>query len=109
MNIWALDKDNTIKHLLLLLTQEFGADAITLPDADSLHHKAVRIASRNTPATAYLYSYGQADERYGLHLEYPYNAESNISELEDMYEDLSYESLLEILKVHFEWRTHKIG
>lgn len=109
MNIWALDKDNSIKHLLILLTQEFGTAAITLLNVDKLHHKAIRIGSPDTTATAYLYTYGQADQHYGLHLEYPYNEESNISELEEMYEDLCYASLLEMLKVHFQWCPHKTG
>ncbi len=101
MNIWALDKDISIKHLLLLLTQDIAADGITLIDPENLHHKAVRIGNNRNAATAYLYTYGQAEGKYGLHLEYPHHEESNISELEDMYEELNYESLLEILKVHF--------
>lgn len=105
MNIWSLDKDISIKHLLLLLTQDIGQESIILLDKEQLHHKSIRICTKGSDATAYLYCYGQAEERYGLHLEYPYNKESNISELEDMYEDLRYENLLEMLKVHFQWRT----
>ena len=103
MNIWALDKDISIKHLLLLLTQEVGIEAIKLLDVETLHHKSIRIGTKDSEATAYLYSYGQTEQHYGLHLEYPYNKESNISEIEDMYEDLCYVKLLEMLKVHFHW------
>ena len=102
MNIWALEKDTSIKHLLLLLEQDLGADAFTLPDAESLHHKSIRLGSTRVLATAYLYTYGQNTERYGLHLEYPYNQELNSSEQEEMYEDLNYEAVLEILTVHFD-------
>lgn len=80
-------------------------NAITLLDVETLHHKSIRIGTKSSKETAYLYSYGQADLRYGLHLEYPYSEESNISELEDMYEDLCYDKLLEMLKVHFQWCT----
>jgi len=104
MNIWALDKDNSIKHLLLLLEQDMGADAFTLPDAENLHYKSIRLGSTRVLATAYLYTYGQNREHYGLHLEYTYNQELNSSEQEEMYEDLSYEALLEILIVHFDWQ-----
>jgi hypothetical protein len=103
MNIWALDKDNSIKHLLLLLEQDVGPDAFTLPDAESLHHKSIRLGSTRVLATAYLYTYGQNPDRYGLHLEYPYNPELNTSEQEDMYEDLTYDAVLEILMTHFNW------
>lgn len=101
MNIWSLDKDISIKHLLLLLSQEAGVQTFKLLDAERLHHKAIRIGIQDTAATAYLYTYGQSTEHYGLHLEYPFHAESNISELEEIYEDLSYDTLLEKLKVHF--------
>lgn len=103
MNIWALDKDTSIKHLLLLLEQDMGADAFTLPDAENLHHKSIRLGSTRVLATAYIYTYAQDAEHYGLHLEYFYNPELNSSEQEDMYEDLSYEALLEILMTHFDW------
>lgn len=102
MNIWALDKDLTIKHLLLLLAQEFGTRDTFLLDVEQLHPKAVRIGSTASPATAYIYTYGQAEHRYGLHLEYPHNDEGNISEQEDMYEDVGFEKLLEMLRVHLQ-------
>lgn len=84
-------------------------NAFKLLDVDTLHPKSIRIGINNSNATAYIYTYGQAEQHYGLHLEYPYNTESNISELEDMYEDLGYNALLEILKVHFQWCSHKTG
>lgn len=105
MNIWVLDKDDSIKCLLLLLQQSFGPDQLCILDSDCLHPKAVRIGEQGSSATAYLYTYGQMDHRYGLHLEYPYLEESNISELEEMYEDLVYDNLLEMLKVHFQWEV----
>jgi hypothetical protein len=107
MNIWALDKDTSIKHLLLLLEQDIGIEGITFLDIEQLHYKSIRIGSKDSQETAYIYSYGQHDQHYGLHLEYPFNREANVSELEDMYEDLSYDGLLEMLKVHFQWLTEK--
>jgi hypothetical protein len=103
MNIWALNKDNSIKHLLLMLAHDMGADAFELIDVESLHPQAVRIGSHDTDATAYLYTYGQADEHYGLHLEYPGHEDSNISSLEVIHENLNYSRLLDILKDHLDW------
>jgi hypothetical protein len=108
MNIWAMDKDNTIKHLLILLEQDLGSDAFTLPDAESLHHKSIRLGSTHVLATAYIYTYGQSPDHYGLHLEYPFNPELNTSEQEEMYEDLDYDALLEILMTHFNWHRETI-
>ena len=47
--------------------------------------------------------YGQEKERYGCHLEYPYNPEINLREQEDMHENLKYEQLLEMLNLHLGW------
>jgi len=103
VNIWALDKDNTIKHLLLMLSHELGTHAFYLIDTETLHHKSVRIGSSHSEGSAYIYTYAQAEERYGVHLEYPFHTELNLSDQEEMYDDLDYKSLLEMLKVHFHW------
>lgn len=105
MNIWALEKDISIKHLLLMLEQEFGKKSMILMDVDALHPKSIRLGAPDTHATAYIYTYGQAENRYGLHLEYPYNEEANISELEEMYDDVDFDNLLEMLKVHLQWQS----
>ncbi len=102
INLWALDKDSAIKHLLLLLRQDMGSDAFELVDTDQLNHQSIRLGTRHTPATVYIYTYGQRKDRYGLHLEYPRFEESNVSELEEIYEDLNYDKLLEILKLHLQ-------
>jgi hypothetical protein len=102
-NLWGLKKDISIKHLLLLLQQDMGKDGFILLSADKLDAYAIRLGAAHTEATAYLYTYGQRADRYGLDLEYPVNAERNISESEQGYEDLRYDWLLEILKQHLQW------
>lgn len=102
-NLWGLKKDISIKHLLLLLQQDMGKDGFTLLSANKLDDLSIRLGSAFTKATAYVYTYGQRAERYGLDLEYPVNAERNSSEQEQSYEDLRYEWLLEILKQHLQW------
>lgn len=103
MNVWALDKDNSIKHLLLMLSHEIGNHAYYLIDTETLHHQSVRIGSSSSEGSAYIYTYAQETEHYGLHLEYPNNNQLSLSNQEDIYEDLDYKSLLEMLKVHFHW------
>ena len=104
MNIWALDKHDSIRCLLLMLQQSFGAEQIRILESGCLHPKAIRIGEQGGPATAYLYTYAHEEGHYGLHLEYPYLPESNISELEDMYEELEYDSVVAMLQVHFQWQ-----
>lgn len=106
INFWGLKKDISIKHLLLLLQQDMGKDSFTLLSVSNLDDQSIRLGCRHSPATAYVYTYGQRSERYGLDLEYPVNAENNISELEVNYEDLRYDWLLEILKQHLQWYEH---
>ena len=104
MNIWALDKHDSIRCLLLMLQQSFGAEQVRILESGCLHPKAVRIGEQHSPATAYLYTYAHDEGRYGLHLEYPYLPERNLTELEDMYEDLEYDSVVAMLQVHFQWQ-----
>lgn len=103
MNVWALDKDISIKHLLLMLSHENGKYEYYLIDGETLHPQSVRIASNSSEGSAYIYTYAQNEERYGLHLEYPQDSQLSLSSQEDIYENLDYKSLLEMLKVHFHW------
>lgn len=102
MNIWALDKHETIKHLLLLLVHEVGADAINLLDVHALDYKAIRLGFDDSNATVYLYTYGQANEHYGLSLEYPSFENDNVGEIEEIYEGICFDKLLEIIKLHLQ-------
>lgn len=101
-NIWRLPKHNRIRHVLMLLHQDLGDHPFQLLDIETLNEQSIRLGSLHSPATAYLYTYGQQKERYGLQLEYPMHAESNVSELEETYEDLSYQRLLETIKLHLQ-------
>ena len=102
VNIWGLDKQGSIKRLLLLLQHQPGYHLFYLRDTDGLDHRAVRIGSPHTPATAYLYTYGQDSERYGLHLEYPDNGEINAREMQAIYEDLCCDQVTGILGSHLQ-------
>lgn len=101
MNIWALDKDLSIKHLLLLLSECLGRQSFGIRDEDDLDAMAIRIYKPDeADLSAYIYTYGQDDERYGVHLEYPPLAETALSKNIEMQEDLDFEQLLAVLQVH---------
>jgi hypothetical protein len=88
-----------------MLAHEIGKHEYYLIDCETLHPMSVRIGSNSSEGSAYIYTYAQEKERYGVHLEYPYRKELNLSEQEEMYDDLDYKALLEMLKVHFHWIT----
>jgi len=101
MNIWALDKHERIKHLLLLLQNHLGGQNFVLDQVANLDTQAVYLSHPKEPGIrAYLYTLGQEPTRCGLHLEYPESV-TNAS-LIDAYENLTVISLLNILAVHFD-------
>lgn len=102
MNPWALNKHDSIRLLVLLLQDRLGADAMDLSPHQGLGSEAVRLASAGDPSlTAYLYSYGQAEGRYGVHLEFPQHDGPDISSSQDVYENLGIDVLADMLRVHF--------
>lgn len=101
MNIWAIDKDVSIKHVLLLLHNHLGEGAFALDHGSSVDAKAIYLTHPEDPGfRAYLFTNGQDAERYGLHLEYPESVVN--SNLIDAYENLKLIPLLNILAVHFD-------
>ncbi len=102
-NIWALKKDISIKHLLLLLVERLGQDAFEIADPAQSDARAISV---NKPGefglSAYLYTYGQDEERYGVHLEYPASEDANLSDTEAIYENLSFDRLADTLATHLD-------
>jgi hypothetical protein len=103
MNIWALEKDESIKLVLLLLTQRLGPGSFAIAEKQELDPRAIRLAKADEPAiSAYLYTYGQEEGAYAVHLELPAHDELDISNVLEIYEGLGFERLLDILCVHFD-------
>lgn len=101
MNIWALDKDLSIKHLLLLLSEVMGNRSFCISPDHELDPMAIRIYKPGeAEMSAYLYTYGQDEERYGVHLEYPLLVETAASKTIEMQEGLDFEQLVAVLQVH---------
>lgn len=95
MNIWALDKHQDIRGVLLLLSEQLGPDAFVIDPDTTQDPRSVWLKHRSDEGVcAWLFTLGQHPGRYGLHLEYP-----NAS---DTYEGLPLSSLTAILAVHFD-------
>jgi hypothetical protein len=108
-NIWTLNKDPAIKAILLMLQHKTSPDAFVLIDPDSLNEKAVRIASSATQRelSAYIYSYAQRENHYGLDLEFPYLIETRADDQTIRLNELSMEEVLEKVTEHLEIKIHE--
>jgi hypothetical protein len=98
LNIWAADKDISIKHLLLLLTESFAPGSFDIIVSEEDAPRAVRLKNPASPRTQlYIFTYGQEEGRYGVHIEFPNLQETNYSDTLEILENVSYESLVNIM------------
>ena len=101
MNIWSSNKDNSIRHLLLLLREEFSETAYQVIDPDMTDACSVRLGNPADPGySIYIYTYGQQQDNYGVHIEYA-NTEAAVSDTLEIFDNLAYESVLNLLKLYF--------
>ncbi len=102
-NAWSLDKDRSIKCLLITLNQRLGEQAYAISERQQDDFRAIHLHKADDEATvAYVFTYGQEEERYGLHLEYPTLPEQPVPLLPEIYENLDIERVIEALAIHFE-------
>ncbi|MGD8570511.1 MAG: hypothetical protein PVJ39_20655 [Gammaproteobacteria bacterium] len=103
MNIWAANKDISIKHLLLMLAERFQEGSYEIVDSPLDDERAVRLANPATPnIQLYVFTYGQEDERYGIHIEYPNLQETNYSDTVETYDNVSFDALVNIMITNLE-------
>lgn len=103
MNIWSLKKDESIKLLLLLLREQLPSDCFVMDESQELDPRAIRLLKAGERGIgAYLYTYGQEPNKYGVHLELAMHAERNLANDLEVCEGLSFDRLVEILCVHFD-------
>lgn len=101
MNVWALNKDNAIRRLLLALADHFGPDAFALSKRWDKDTKAVGIFQPGEESMlAYIFTHGQEDGKYGLHLEYP-GADASAASTQ-MAENMDLDRLIGLLDTHFD-------
>ncbi|CAG1770741.1 hypothetical protein BAC3_01307 [uncultured bacterium] len=96
MNVWAIDKEQRLKVLLIELVHRYGENIILL-DNSIQHFQAIEIfTSRQPKLRAYIYTFGQCAGHYGIDLKYPIATHNIIGENEDQ----SLEQILSILTSH---------
>ena len=103
MNIWALDKDTSVKHLLLLLAQLFEDGCYEIIDNPSDDKRAIRLANPTTRnIQLYIFTYGQKENSYGVHIEYPNLEETNYNDTLEIHENISFNRLVSIITTNLE-------
>ncbi|MFO1368303.1 MAG: hypothetical protein U1F46_04840 [Marinagarivorans sp.] len=101
VNVWALKKDPNIKSMLLRLQGHLGADRFIIEEDDDLHACGVFLChTQNADFRAFIFTFGQKPNRYGIHLEYPDLVTTG--GLFEAHENISLKSLVEMLAVHFD-------
>ena len=101
MNIWAIDKDISIKLLLILLDEKLNLDQFSIHQTDDLDSKAIRFSDPQVEdLCAYIYSYGQVQDPYGVQLEFPRH-ESTQFYTTETFEEVTLTRLVDVLTVHF--------
>ncbi|MYM62288.1 hypothetical protein [Pseudomaricurvus sp. HS19] len=99
-NIWSLRRDKSIRRLLLILREQFGQQAFEIEHNVDTSQYAIFVRHPQEPELrAYLFTYGQDPNRYGIHLEYV--QENLVDSLYDVFEGLTSRQLADILSSHF--------
>lgn len=102
MNVWSINKDISIKVLLLQLNQEKILDKLHLDESENLDFRATRISDQRFDGLcAYIYTYGQSENHFGLQLEYPQIKEEPVKQSET-YEELTLQNTITIISTHFD-------
>lgn len=101
MNVWAINKEQRLKVLLIELVHRYGENSILL-DNSIQHVQAIEIFSAQQPKVrAYIYTFGQTVGRYGIDLKYPIAAHNIVGD----YQEQHLEQILSILETHLELKT----
>ncbi len=96
MNVWAIDKDASLKVLLIELVHRYGENTILLNELEQ-HQQAIEIFTPDHPKLrAYIYTFGQSAGHYGIDLKYPIVTHNIVGENEDQ----SLAQIMSILESH---------
>lgn len=102
MNIWAIPKAAELRLVLLTLRETAGIDRLILDRCDDANRQALLLCDAQIKdLSAYLFTYGQPRERYGLQLNYPGLMNGTLPPYGPM-EELTLEQVIDQLCMHFE-------
>jgi hypothetical protein len=101
-----MTKYRSLEALLLMLSKPLAAGTLAISGSWRNDEQALGLLKPDEPSlTAYVFTHGQAPDRYGVHLDYPASTAAGAASLSA--EELSLKSLCELLVTHFE--LHEIN
>lgn len=101
LNIWSLEKDINIKNLLLRLKTHLVWKDLRVICRDEEDNSSIRLTSANPSATElYIYCYGQSEDHYGVHIEFPDINENNYGDTLEIHENMTFEQLLNLIEIN---------
>ncbi len=101
LNIWSIDKHVSIKKLLIIIDEEINLSHFDVELNSAPTPQAIRLIEADTPGlAAYIFSYGQSENHYGIDLEYPILEKGQVVN-PDSYEEKSIKQVIDLLKRHF--------
>ena len=102
-NIWALKRHTDIKYLLLRLTEVLGDKSFLVHAPEEGHQQSIDLVSpENLSVRAYIYTFCQEPGFFGLVIDYPILTDNNLESTETSHENISFDTLIELLAAHFD-------
>lgn len=110
MNVWTLYKHKSIKIVMIRLQSQLGLEHFRVQDEDNRDFFSIALINPKQPEIrAYVYTYGQRREQYGLHLEFPLFAENDLSDSFQVYDGLSINQVIDTLATHFDVASYEVA
>ncbi|MEJ2455104.1 MAG: hypothetical protein P8103_13240 [Candidatus Thiodiazotropha sp.] len=102
LNIWALPKAAELRLVLLTMQETVSIGRLILDCAENPNRQALLLCDAQIEdLSAYLFTFGQSKERYGLQLNYPALSPGALPPYEPM-EELTLKQVIDQLCMHFE-------
>lgn len=96
--VWSLDKDESIKHALILLFSHFGEGELVASADELCNDRAISLMHwHDRTVRIYIYTYGHDSGRYGVHVEYPVVHLPYPLDYPASYENISFDQLADIV------------
>lgn len=100
-------KYRSLLALLDALAELIAAGRLALAAGWDDNEQALRLERPDEPALgAYVFTYGQAQGRYGVELDFPAVADALAAAVPLLHEDLTLPRLLNLLRIHFDLPEH---
>jgi hypothetical protein len=103
MNFWSLCKHKSIKLLMFKLQQHLGSQHYRIDEQGNNDSASITLFKPDQEEVrAYVYTHGQPERLYGIHLEYSWFAENEYQDPVLIYENLTMMQIVTILASHFD-------